>query len=468
MDTFNNEQSAIPDEIISHEIRCLNNSLLKNLLLTSFTNNNFDENTTILCPFEKPSGVIRWYSNTKISLVKNLSTDTKVEFTIPDGFFLLKSSVYVQKLPQLSIKESFIGKYRMRWCRDILLVSTKTCSLICKNTSIVSYDDMYLLDKAQWNVPEGYRKKFNYNIGNRKNLIKWTTFLPETLLNTQHPWFYNLHPGMAFPLYKLSSDKTLNHSFTLRNNISDLLQVQEFVNGKWVTLTKKQLSPVLDKILNNERESSGRHRLPAPEMYAELSNTTDDLHNKRNEEDIYYIQDIIHSSSSEPMKYGQSKKIGLPYKDMILKASYFKACNLNSLEYNNYSNFTSNLKSCKKGYSPIDTISVDYNKGSTVKMPTTKAELLSGSFVYQSFISVPKLPGYHVYSPVCDNTEPFIDAGPSLNCDINYMFILANPTEEKNQESKCEYSLIVRSEVIKIIQFKDGGIISATKNLDIK
>lgn len=163
-----------------------------------------------------------------------VGTGANLTFFVDTTSDLLLAVNFRQKIPHGYIKEQYRDKYRMAWCHNLghnLIVSGELMQGVKKLFEPITSINMDILMQNYMPKDErvGYRKK----IGMVDKLTRWTTDLPEYVINFPLPFPY---ASAHHKSLKISPENKLQivHNFLLRNKVFELLRLQELQDdGTW-------------------------------------------------------------------------------------------------------------------------------------------------------------------------------------------------------------------------------------------
>lgn len=304
---------------------------------------------------------ITWNSHVPVKMKGTVSDDT-ITFECPPNFHALLYSSRIQHLPSIRVKDPL--KHRICWCYNIGFNTIVEGRAIIDKESRQHFDNVFMDCDYQFFSDPGEEDDVKEDIGNVPELIEWQTLLPEYYIDVQDPWFYNQNKEFScrVPLYL----KTIEHEYVMRNNIADLLRVQEWDGEKWVSI-KCDLDLV-------EIAQSDKKKLRPPELWGRFDKMDkdelawsreffkkDDAHIHDFPEGTYTIwyQDMIKCESKNPFPLGKQITTDMT-SDAPVRALFVVAQNLKSVEFNNRSNYSVDPEDVA-GRPPIDTLTYKYS-----------------------------------------------------------------------------------------------------------
>lgn len=209
-----------------------------------------------------------WSSQHHIRCSVDVNTDAEGKctavYTVPLPTHRLVSTSMVQHLPALQVKPGYSNTYRIRWPRNVGNHVIYEGKLMDAGVPRQTINDKYL-DYYDQHI-RAKTGRYQHSLGNRPELINWTSSLPETDVMAKHPWFYSDSTRDSVPLDHAHHPKELQHSYTIRSNVAELLEMQRLdqKTKQWV-LIKTDMRVIMCE----------KPKLPAPELIAELSFRTE-------------------------------------------------------------------------------------------------------------------------------------------------------------------------------------------------
>lgn len=307
-----------------------------------------------------------WHAVAKEKLAIGIN-GAQVTYTANNNYHFLISVRARETMPAVWVKPQYRSgdeQVRIAWCHN--LANNRVVMAKCEEngTQFHSFDHIWLDQRSQYflKVKPGARKHHNICIGNQPFLENWNQQLPAYTLSVKHPWFYSESTDMAFPLFYRGPTTKLAHQYTLRNKVTDLLRVQRRVNGgAW-----ENVIAGAEQYLET---STGKFELPPPELWGKYGMMTPQELNSYVEkmgDRPYYYRDIAICDA----KQNNTFVSGTNTPEVVLESKYpclaafWAAENVTASRNHNYSNYSTNVKNLRKGWSPIEAVKPTHAGGS--------------------------------------------------------------------------------------------------------
>lgn len=387
-----------------------------------------------------------WNAHIPIKM-KSTITEKIISFECAPNFHTLLYSHRSQYFPSIRVKEEHTGKVRICWCYNLGLNSISTGKFYVGGEVRQTFDNVSLDSHFQFSVAPEKRKDFDIDVGNVPEMNDWTELLPEYTTDVADPWMYNQDEefSRSFPLYLAYPI----HEYTMRNEIKDLLRMQQKNDkGEWVNI-KCNLALVDIAAVDKER-------LTYPELYGRFNMMDTSEFNwsreffKKNEEHLadfpdgeytYWYHDFIPCESLNADKMGQNQYVPLSSNGPV-RAMYITAENLKATAINNRSNYTTDVDDTN-GNPPINTITYSYS--TSKRLENVGWNQLSRIEPRHHCVGRPVKNGYGVISHaykissldadvgiVFDNPKNSLKASLIVNLKENNPFNKFNPVEQNN------------------------------------
>lgn len=306
-------------------------------------------------------------------------------------------------LPKIVVKDEYVDKYQICWTHNIGTNLSPTRVLKCDEETIHEHDSCYHDIVLQNDVPSkvGIREAINVNVGNIPYLENWSTELPAYPITISDPWFYAEHRSKSFPLYLLSSQSTLTHFYTFRENIVDLLRMRKKDGEKWVDLE------TIDTSVLNGIPASGLFQPPEVYGWYAYMSEKEKENDKCDEHITYYIEQVLSFDSPNPVESGAKAEINIS-SQFPLKGWYRVAENQTAVSYHNFSNYSTNSSDVYRGHSPVVRDICKQGTYTRYDLEGFHMERMSPLFFLPS---IPIEPGYGYWPHVLDKTVQHAQVG---------------------------------------------------------
>lgn len=403
----------------------------------------------ISCPFVDVLEPIYWYSMTPIKFIPGTS-GKEISFSTPPGFDYLCHTYLSFKLPNVQVDMSKVGEYQICWTPDICYHVTPSAKIKIGGMLLCNIDRFWMIFNDGYFSDANHEFSVNRDCGKVPELMEWNSELPSRKLKPSQPWYYSKGGGWTFPLWKLNSQTTLTHIYTMNLDLSKLIRMRKNTPRGW-ELVPVDLS-VLSIFDNKKNKVSSIGQI---DMYGEVAEITpaeklEPWHNVN----LFVIEDIVDSGKPDKVDFEQKTSIDFKTTNGITKASYWKAQNVKAVLYNDHSNFTTNWRDSKQGKNPLRKIGLEFDN--YTKFDKFDADDFSGPLARQHFPSTPKIVGLHAiaYSARLKGVNTMginaKDLASILHCDL----VKKKHIRDEDQDSK--FVIIARSQVVKYIKFEKG------------
>lgn len=345
---------------------------------------------------------IKTHFNPTYSIIFKINENVKVDnnsisFICENKYDFLVKTIIVQELPSLKIKDEYKNKFKIRWTENIFNHILPKSILTINDTVKITMDEIYLDGLLQ------IRKDKNNLENTIEDFIKsqeWVSFIPSSKINIVYPWFYNKSETDSFPF--LGQKISLKHKYEYRNKISDLIQLIQIKNEKGEEiqqlLDKDRIALLLPKILDIENAETVPYvKLLNPNVFSLYSIVRSDERDmmlteiKNNGLQIYY-EDIetIETSNEETL----NKEVCLTFNSAKpINKSILVARNIECLNTNYYSNYTSDMFDSSKGFDVIEKSTI--YRSNNLRIPESCKYETNKINPYIHGYNTPKKYGYH-------------------------------------------------------------------------
>lgn len=426
--------------------------------------NEGDEITTI---FSRKYTKSMWYSSVLSKLSVN-TDDAETIYTANKLFHYLLYTYLTQKTPTIKVKPDYVKNVRIKMAHNFASNKFEYIRVLDDNIQHQNVDNVWYDSFYQFFQSSGAGKRDNHNlgIGNITYFSEWSSYIPSYNTNIDLPFYYSFELSNAVPLYYKNSMQRFEHRCKFRN-IKDLIrmQINETVDNaekpRWVDvpLQLPKNKNVIDSYLEISEEQKpemwGRYALitEGEKQYHMKDDNNEDwdyeyqyVKTSINGEKIIYknkpensgdyikelvrktkttfIRDVVSHDSSNPHSYGDTAEISIEDENLTL-AYFWVAKNMDSVKYNNHSNYTTNTFDLHSGFDPIKENSINYNDKEG-PINNLSSDHLNIAFSRKQTWSSPDTTGYHgyAYGNDCMGYEPDITVIPKdlkvkLLCTIN-------------------------------------------------
>jgi hypothetical protein len=343
-------------------------------------------------------------------------SNSKADFSYDGTGTYIASTSVIQKIPRIIVKEQIKNRIRIRWTHNLMINTMKEVTGHANGVHFFTLSKTYLDFWIQvFRKPE-FTDHIMVQIGNIPCLQEWSSTLPAFEASFDLPTPYSLDQALAFPVVLMNS---FGLTFSLRNKIVDLLQMQELreVNGKtaWRDIPCK-LNYLLGVPSNN--------LLDTPEVWGEVYHNSDFekewLLCKASYE--MYYSDVVTIRSPNPEGFNSSATITMSV-DYPAKAFMWAAENATAINNRYHSNYSTNSAEIGLAWNPIKTSTFSYTGGRKwEEMPSVAFDTIQP---LRHFRSAPIDPGYNVFSVANDPLSVALDSGlvtsdtkPTLICHL--------------------------------------------------
>lgn len=353
---------------------------------------------------------VAWYSRQTHDFESLTMSDNKIRYTAPEEMAFLHRSFLRQQLPSISVREEYKDTVQIRWTDYVAISSIINSELKIDGIEPMCLPGIWFNVYSQWFRQLGYSDLMIERLGQLPHLVTWASDLPAYRCSLQQPFFYNRSLVDALPLnlnHKIKAPTSVQHILTLRNKISQLLRMRQFVDGVWVEIHTNMNYIVAPDIL------------PPPVLRGVFSvNTQEELDDYRCKKTgvVRYYDDIVHISAENDEELGKVMSRTLSECTRPCKAMFWMCENTSAREFNSYANFTTDSTDISLGTHPIDR-SILYYVGKNQERFNLTPDEVEFDESLGVFSSHPVDQGYQAYS-FSVNPLNRIDVGVVLN-DLN-------------------------------------------------
>lgn len=398
--------------------------------ITTFQKNyHFTKNSdqTIYSTFDNEIHNTTWYA--KSDIATTLKKDGEYSFPVDSAFYhaLLKSTLMFD-LPAVHLRPEYVDDYEIAYCYNVGTNLIKRVEFnpgkIIQTLSGTQFLDVY----GQFFAKK--RKNYFRGIGRVPQLTTFKKSLPQYHLVIRLPFWYSADNTTAFPLI-FCRDKNVQITCSLHTDLTSFIRLRHKV-GEGVT------GPDIYDGYRYIKGDQVKHYLTIedPDIMKTVtlvnkyglmnSSTLDDFRANTS----YLIRNTVCCPKRGIFERKQSISEDLKCNNPAL-AWFVTVANLKALEYNNYSNYTTNPFSINEGYLPIGKIDIRYD-ATTIRIEDIGASY----FDIEEADHFPKAPidiGYLSYSIARDiSTLNEVDLTTSLHNGVKFSCDLDDETDFGN------------------------------------
>lgn len=213
------------------------------------------------------------------------------------------------KLPTLRVHPNYKDSIEIAWIKNIGLNIIKEAYLLYnRELTIQKIDRTWLNIHKHYYISPDRLSLYNYLLGNRPELLNWSSELPETILTIPQQWNYSSHPSLAIPLFYCTTANLL-HRYKFRLNVRKLVRMRKKTEQGWV-----EIPPNLEYLDIPQKQD---YLLNDPEMrgiYALVDKSELDYLSKNPYH--YYTTDIVNISNKEVINAGNTIQL-IPFTDRL-------------------------------------------------------------------------------------------------------------------------------------------------------
>ena len=396
------------------------------------------------------------YSGAPIQMVKGAG----LSWTSPHGMKVLDYVILKQDIKSIKVKPDLVDTYQICWADNLLLCNIDKLEIISSHIGKICSMDGYalafvintLMDSADW------KDICNEGIGNRKELTTWSTSLPACTLELVIPWFFTLEPRSGFPLFKLAESEKITHTASMFNNIANVLQVRQMVDGRWKVIDNIEHQFISSICIISDNTPSFRD----PELYGFHSNISPSQIAEINLKSItsnLFVYDFVTIDVHGEHSYGAQVPIEIVTDDGSsgCVTIYWAARNITARNSNDKFNFTTNSNDAKYGYGPLSG-GVSHKVGTVQKMTNIPGTMFNKSLVMMHFSCKPPT-GYYALPIQYRTAREKVDTVIPMSLPQTVTVTVTEPPELKGISQHVKYDIICRVMTSKIYTFRDGKLI---------
>lgn len=397
MECFQQEldnRTKFVDELYYHD-----NSNDKENIISNFYREFFK--TSFYAPVDKP-------------LEKFIAGDSTITYKVDRGMDQLLYVYYRLVLPALCVKDEYKDKVKIAWTHHLLHNIFNQMKLVL-NTSTYQTLDKYILDiHFSHNIPNDLKSIYKEQIGSIPLLENWSHLLPSYILGFEPPFFFCSDISQSIPLdvFKDTIQDANFHS-SPKLKIYELLRISvRDETGNWNELKDIDLAQ-LKHFVDGFNEDA---KLPIPDMigrYAKLNSEEKEWKSdcSPSAKQVYYIDNYIDVSPANSSDLGSASETFLSSTSPCKKI-FWIAENVDSLQKNLHSNYTTNESDIQKGWNPCYSCKLKYGQKTRFDITYDQS---SRHFPKKHCLGTPDEKGYNVYTYSHDRNTFDSDIGATFN-----------------------------------------------------
>jgi hypothetical protein len=307
--------------------------------------------------------------------------------------------VFRQTLPEVSTVDP--SKYRIRYCQNPAHNAAIELGLEISDMPIQKINS-HIMDAHHQHFHHDDYDGYDWMIGNRPELQTWTNkkspSLPATYIKSVPPFTFARHKKTSLHMCSMEHNE-IQFKCRFRTNVHELIQCQELVEETddegnvqkyWQWVEKDRLPTII---------KTNKPKLDPCEVYLKYVMVTEEEKVALNKKRDVLIQQFGHYTSSRC-----KSKDG--YADVPLSCNFpatyliFFAENQRALDYNIYSNYTTNTYEPQKSQSCITQVSMYFD--TAMKFEYMPADLFQHNESLREFGGCARQPGYHCMATSAD------------------------------------------------------------------
>ena len=352
--------------------------------------------TGIFNNFYKPIEKTLWFSCNSISMNCS-SSGRSYTYDIDSSYQYLSTTFLNFKTGEWRVKPEYIGQVKICLTKNFGYNLIEKASMYLNGSVCMDTFDSFGCDVYfGFNQTRGcgFRSSHERCIGNLKRLREWSDYIPDKTINFTQPFFYTHETYTSFPLTLFNSQAKFSLKYEFRDRI-DLIKMKILKNNVWYEADNIFIKENLNKYI-----TYNFNNVKTPELfsdYIKVSNNEIDflrceLAKKLNEGqtwDIYYRSMKV-EQCRESKSFSSDLAMNIVTKSPAL-ALFWAGLNIDSLKYNNYSNYTiDTFGNYQITETCISNNSLSYFGDN--KFKDTPSDHFTDAEARQHFRSVPKLP----------------------------------------------------------------------------
>ena len=373
------------------------------------------------------------------SIVKTPCTPTKdlVRYDVSNTTYqLLTHLVLKLTLPEIEVKEEY-GNLQICYCNYPGISFTENGQFIADGSTIIqSFDRTDFALHINKNLTGDVRNKVISNLGQRKELIEWSTTLPETQLCIQPPFLINNGVNNSFPLFR-ATRSILSFNFKFVQKWGQFIRMRKQTDtGEWEEIPfeiKYTNIPISATIPIPDAYVTYRKMMDAETIALNAMNTS------------LFFKTFLENDITELIQpRGGSKEHIMSCKFPTI-CMYLLACiRYEKLDYVNYA--------FPNGENPI--ISAEIRYGTDIRQEVIPSEIMEHENHIAIGSPIPIDRGY--------NMIPFCEGYSDIDFNSTVTFTPAKTpklsVDFKKIPQGCDCYLRVRFQIYREIQFLDGKV----------
>lgn len=328
----------------------------------------------------------------------------KLRETAKGGYELNKNFHCARKLyatchlPPLRVEEKYENYVEISLCNNFMhnIINYATLSIdgkVCEELSTITLDNAIQFDVMPGS---GRRKTIKKMVGDKNIYGQWSSSIPAYSFECPLPFDYTTHIKKSLPLF-LCSASEITHEFKFNTKLSNLIRMRgrkkldDNSYGPWEPIEYNH------QYLQSIKKDA---QIKNPQVWAKYSYlTAKELEWQMTQKVEMYIQNQIVISANKATVYGNPVPLEIQ-SHYPIKCIRWGAINMTAAEYNNHSNYTTNIDDINEGWSPIK--SFEFKCGNSSRTIKTKYYHHADLEPYYGCFSTPYDNGYHCLN-FCNN-----------------------------------------------------------------
>ncbi len=431
--------------------------------------------TNIRIPFSPLNTPVSWYSmaHTGSTAGSTGSTTNKDSLVFP--LVRTKITNYVTRVmaefqtPDVSVKDKYLGCVRIRWTDHLALVMMNVVLLHLGEVQILlDYHSMVFY--LEFILSKGRKKDYYRSIGHTAKYRKFSTHLRGGILDPIIPFFLSRDTSCAVPLFLADQSEIVLCEMTPVLEISKLIVMEKMDDeGNF------QLCPFDAEYINPV------DNVPKPTIKFQHSHVGDDV--KHYWEDGCYLQggdisdeekekiigeeggkypnyfiNLVATDPKDSTDYGATDSLG--FSDPSIHKMFFWASQNNkSVEYNLYTNYSTNPFSPEDGRDPVEINSLRYKRGKVTQRFSEPSHFFNGSFTAEHFSSTSSVIGHKAFTFAYSAVRSPLDTGVPLyylGAELSIKYLAKSHLTSEEKESDKGFVFILRSGIINKLTVSNG------------
>lgn len=315
-------------------------------------------------------------------------------YTINTKFDYLLYLYFTVKLPALKILKKYKNTVRICYTHNLGHNIFNNAELRYNNSPKEKLNKIWMDIYSQFFMKPGFRDHYNIMIGNVPMLEDWNNNLPGYNLIIPQPWSFSRITYTAIPLFNCSKSR-VTFTYNMKTKYSDLIRMQ----CRSPPSEKNPEYGPWENIKFNWRYLDGMQkngRIPFVQMWGQYNQISGaEREWRKGFKQEIYTRDILCIDSDNNDIFGH--KVVVPIKcDFPILSMFWVGENINSTEYNNLSNYTTNTENFLEGWNPIKSWELKY--GEMKRISERDSEHSEKADPWFKSLSPPNEPGYNQYA----------------------------------------------------------------------